>query len=413
MHKPGFTRRQLAAVICFALLFAGLFLCVEKCLFSDIFFSPTWTRIREERKAPQVLVMGNSHAFCSFAPQIINGALGVDSAVLGASGQNAAGAVDSFEAVLRVDAPEVLVAELNVFLSPHDSMAVNSKASALSNINGMPHLWQRVKSAYHELGFESIPQGAFQLLRADLMWARWNQTTEIHFSPDGSSHLNWHATGEYDAASRQADALLHLSQAEPLEVESRNVAELRRMMTLAEKHGVKVVLVKTPTIASTQETCNRTVYLMNVAAEYGDTLLGARDFHQELGDMGFVVEDFYDKGHLSRSGAAKLTMAVVRWMGGLLGTEPRFENAFAYAGEQVEAVSDNTWRYSMTALGRDVQYRFALDEEILQDWGSLNAITLALAPEEAGRLRVDMRQVAQPEKVLTMSFMTANTCVIR
>ena len=162
MHKPGFTRRQLAAVICFALLFAGLFLCVEKCLFSDIFFSPTWTRIREERKAPQVLVMGNSHAFCSFAPQIINGALGVDSAVLGASGQHAAGAVDSFEAVLRVDAPEVLVAELNVFLSPHDSMAVNSKASALSNINGMPHLIQRVKSAWHQFGFENIPQGAFQ-----------------------------------------------------------------------------------------------------------------------------------------------------------------------------------------------------------------------------------------------------------
>ena len=411
--NPRFTRRHLTAVVCFALSFVLLFGLVERLLFSDVFFSGTWTRLREEKTVPQVLILGNSHAFCSFVPEIINGAVGVDSAVLGASGQNAAGAVDSLEAALRVGTPEIVVAELNVFLGDYDAMALYHKPSALSNINGMPHLGQRIKSAWHELGFESIPQGAFQLLRSDLMWARWNETTEIDYADDGTALLNWHATGVYDAEAAQQLAHEHLSRATPEAVDPRNERELRRMMEMARDHGVKVVLAKTPTIASSQTATNRTAYLFHVAQEYGDVLLGARDFHLELGDMAFRVEDFYDNGHLSRTGAVKLSCAFSRWLAGLMNTRADFTRFFAYGGETVDEVGNGLWRYAMTAFGEEVEYRFVRGEEVLQDWSGCHSLELALPPQEASNLCVSMRQAANPDRVLTVAFMTANTCEIR
>ncbi len=410
----GFTRRQLLAVVSFALVFVTLFLTVDRLLFSDVFFSDTWTRIRKEQKSPQVLILGNSHSFCSFVPQIINDSLGLDAAVLGASGQNSAGAVDSFEAVLAVDAPEIVVAEVNVFLSPYDQAALYHKASMLNNINGMPHLWQRVKSAWRELGFEAIPQGAFQLLRADLMWARWNKHVEIDYAADGSSLMRWRAQGVYDAAAVQAQSRSYEANAVPEPVyDPRNEQEFRRMMDLARKHGVRVVLVKAPTVTTDQLAYNQIIGLEQIAREYGDVLLGAHNFHSDLSDMDFGVEDFYDPSHLSRSGAARFTIRFATWLGELLGTQPDFGRCFAYAGERVEPLADGMWRYSMYALGENVTYRFSRivdgEEILLQDFGPSHSIVTDVPLENADQISVTMRM---GDKTLTYTFMTVNTCTL-
>ncbi len=411
----GFTRRQLLSVVAFALIFVTLFLAADRLLFADVFFSDTWTRIRREGKAPEVLILGNSHAFCSFVPSIINDSLGVDAAILGSSGQNSAGLVDSLEAVLRVDKPKIIIVEVNAFLTPYDQAALYHKGTTLNNINGMPHLWQRVKSAWHELGFESIPQGAFQLLRADLMWARWNGTTEIDYASDGSSLLSWRAQGVFDAQARQNLALEHEANASPLPLEDPdNLREFRRMMALAQENGVRVVLVKTPTISSQQEMYDQFAWMKQTALEYGDTLLGAHIFHGEVADMNFGVADFYDGGHVSRSGAARFTVRFCRWLGGLMRIQTDDDACFAYAGESVDQLSDGRWRYEMNALGNGVSYRFTQTvdgvETVLQDWSEIPFVITEIPLERAGEITVSMKK---GDQLLTYSFMTVNTCVLR
>jgi len=421
MHARRFTRRQMASVAAFALAFVLLFLTAEELLYSDAFFSPTWTRIREKRDVPQVLIMGNSHAFCSFAPGIINGALGLDAAVLGASGQNSAATVDSLEAVLSVGKPEIVVAELNAFVTDYELMAHNNKSSMLSNINGMPGLWQRARSAWHEFGFENIPQGMFQLLRSDLMWERWDGTPEIDFAPDGSSHLNWHASGQYDAQTAQQEARQFAAAETPSSVGDENEAEFRRMMEMAQRSGVQVLLVKTPAIASAQESRNKLRFLSDIAHEYGDTLLGFHDFHLNLNEMGLTVQDYYDNGHLSRSGAVKFSRAFTEWLGGLLGKEADFDRCFAYAGEAIETVGEDCWRYTMSAFGRDVHYRFTHgegeDAVLLQDWSTNNTLETNIPPERADEIFVSMCPAqlmdAADKEAIHLSFMTANTYVLR
>lgn len=71
-------RRWRMGALCYALAFALLFVGADALLRREEEYSGTWSRIREGGGVPQVLIVGNSHAFCSFAPSVLSQALGVD-----------------------------------------------------------------------------------------------------------------------------------------------------------------------------------------------------------------------------------------------------------------------------------------------------------------------------------------------
>lgn len=408
MKNGAFSRRHLWGAVCFAVAFVLLFLGVDTLLHREREYSGTWTRVRETGSVPEVLIMGNSHAFCSFAPEIVTEALGLDTAVLGTSGINSVGTTDSFEALLHVGKPQYLVIEANAYTFDYDATAKYHKAEALSNINGMPRLLDRVKSAWREFGYENIPQGAFQLLRADLMWKRWKDGESVS-AADGSGLLNWHATGVFDAEKMQAEARRYTLDRKPSpHSDPRNDEQLHRIMRLAQQNGVKVLLVKAPTEHQTQYGADLLLYLEQLCGEYGDTFLGLHDFHTDMADMGLEVQDFYDNSHLSRSGAAKLTAAFARWMSERTGLEADFENVFAYAGEKVEEGSDGLWRYEMSAYGQDVECRFLLDGEEVQGFSAENSVELPVPSGEASRVECVMRQNGEE---IRLAFMTPNTCI--
>lgn len=408
------TKKNGLSILCFALVFVLLFLAADSLLHRREEYSATWGRIRKG-DVPQVLILGNSHAFCSFVPEMIESALGLDTAVLATSGLNSAGTTDSFQAVLEKGKPKLIIVETNAYSFDYDATALYHKGTALSNINGMPGLISRIRSAYHEFGYESIPQGAYQLLRADLMWKRW-RGGEAATAADGSSLLGWHATGSFDAAGaqQQAEAMWQeslqtgLSAKEKWQFDERNLEEFHRLMRLAQKHGVQVVLAKAPTTAAGQYGCDWLNYLQLVAAEY-EVFLGLHDFHLNIAQMDLRVEDFYDGSHLSRSGAARFTRVFCQWLGELLGVQADFARDALYAGERITPASDGVWQYAVEATGEHPQYRFMLDGEIIQEWSETNAVGLALDPAEAGRLSVSIRQ---GDAQRTIAFMTPNTCVL-
>jgi len=194
--------------------------------------------------------------------------------------------------------------------------------------------------------------------------------------------------------------------------ESRNEREFRRVLELAQKNDVRVVLVKTPLISTSPPAVDSIMGLMRIAEEYGDTVLGMRDFHTSLNDMGILERDFYDSGHLSHSGAARFSIAFAQWLGELMGKEADFQNAFAYAGETVAQLPDGNWRYTMHALGENVEYRFSqgAEKNVLKDWGSENFIDLG--SPDAEELLVSMRRAGKDE-IITQTFMTASSYVHR
>lgn len=407
------TRKHVRSMLCFALVFVLLFLAADSLCHREEEYSATWLRIRKG-DVPQVLILGNSHAFCSFVPEMIRDALGLDAAVLATSGLNSVGTTDSFEAALSKGAPEMIIVETNAYSFDYDSTALYHKGTALSNINGMPGLRNRIRSAYREFGYENIPQGAYQLLRADLMWKRWRGGEPVT-AEDGSGLLHWHATGSFDAADAQRtnEAMWQeslqtgLSAKEKWQFDERNLDEFHRLMNLAQKHGVKVVLAKAPTTAAGQYGCDWLNHLQLIAQEY-DVFLGLRDFHLDVAAMDLRAEDFYDSSHLSRSGAARFTRVFCEWLGGLIGVQPAWQKAL-YAGERIESAADGLWRYGVDSTCEDAQYRFVLDGEVIQDWSESNVAQAALDPAEASRMSVTIRRGDDEN---TIAFMSLNTCVL-
>lgn len=405
---------------CFALAFGLLFAAADRALRNPDLGGSVWKRIRETRRVPEVLIMGNSHAFCSFVPDIINAALPVDSAVLAASGQDGIGLTDSFETVLQVGAPRLLIVEINPFLIEPGGMAASYKLSTLDSINAMPGVWRRAQVALRELGLESVPAGAFQLLRSDLMWSRWASFTKPA-SPNryagmdvlGYQSLDWYATGAYRSAAATVSAA-----ASPTPMPEEMHAELRRLLTLARQHQVEVWLVKAPIVERTIPAASELDALAGLMAEFGDTLTWAYDACAELPSLGYTAADFYDSGHLNRRGAVKFTRRFCVLMGAQLQTQPDLQTPFAYRDEQVEPLPDGTTRWTMTATGPAVQYRFTLDTgEVLQDWSDNPSLLSDLPPEQAGRIKVSMcpRALLSQADVytLTLPFMTANRCVLQ
>ena len=126
--------------------------------------------------------------------------------------------------------------------------------------------------------------------------------------------MNWHAAGHYDAARMQTDAVALRRDAAPIPLDARNEAELRRLLRLAGKNGVELWLVKTPTALKSAEEAGKLAYVREVARQEGSAAI-VHDFHENVEEMGLAIEDFYDGGHLSRSGAAKFTEYFTGWMG--------------------------------------------------------------------------------------------------
>ncbi len=409
------TKKNVRSVLCFALAFVLLFLAADGLLHREEEYSATWVRIRKG-DVPEVLILGNSHAFCSFMPEMIRSTLGLDAAVLATSGLNSIGTTDSFASALSKGTPRLIIVEANAYSFDYESTALYHKASALSNINGMPGLLNRIRCAWREFGYESIPQGAYQLLRADLMWKRW-RGGEAATDADGSSLLQWHATGSYDAHQAQAEAEAMWQQSlqtggaamDKWQFNLRDLAQFDRLLRLAQERGVQVALVKAPTTAAGQYGCDYLNYLDLTAQQYGEIYLGLHDFHLDVEAMDLQVADFYDSSHLSRSGAARFTRAFCLWLGDRLGLQCDLDRAALYAGERVTPSADGLWRYEAASTGASVQYRFLLDGAVAQDWSEANAAELSIDPSQAQRVSVAIRQ---GDEERSFAFMGTNACVL-
>lgn len=426
-EKSRFTRRRLAGIIGFTLIFTLLFCGAERLFYDDTAYSTTWNRIKIQQDVPDILILGNSHAYCSFVPDLINGALGVDSAVLAVTGQDALGVTDSFETVLQTGAPKLAIVELNAIYFEPGAMAQDNKAAALSNINGMPGLVRRVQVTEREFGLENIPQGSFQLLRSDLMWSRWEKLLEPPIVnryewPDvnGYARLDYFATGEYRSADIPVTKAAPDADADGI-LAPESEAELRRLLTLAQDNGVEVWLVKSPIASREVVHPNGVDAAGRIAAEFGDTVTFCYDYNDDLPEMNFTSADFYDGGHLNRRGAARFTQRFIQTMEDRLGLEANLNAAFAHLDESITPLKDGGYRYTINVSGERNLYRYEVitpEGVVTQErgWSEDATFDVDVHPTMADWVQVTICPAALIDEVekygMTLRFMIHNTYVL-
>lgn len=105
-------------------------------------------------------------------------------------------------------------------------------------------------------------------------------------------------------------AYMHIT--EQKEISSKNREYADKIIQLAKEHDIELIFVKSPCQLN-EET---TMYFNWVKAYVGEHGLDYIDFNQKFEELDLRIGDFYDREHLSESGAVKASTYFSEYISG-------------------------------------------------------------------------------------------------
>lgn len=427
MNKSKEIKKYIASIFLFALLLFVILSALNVACYDSEGFCTTWNEI-SEMKELDVLIMGNSHAYCSFVPDIIEGSTGMTCRVLGSSSEGMNVTYENVRSVLRYCKPKVIVLEAYSVCVHTRNETTEERVWTIDNINGIPDVFDRIRAGFNIFGVDDLPWCTFRIFRADRRWTRWSHISEnlkddkVHlnryqgYDVSGYRYRNSFTDGVGDPSS-VADACRQIYSSGDYTVEVYDeVCEKAyiEFLELAEENGISVIIASAPTLEASR--CGALVRMKEIAEEYS-CVKEFRDFNLSLDKINLTLEDFYDSSHLNRRGASKFTRYFLEQMIIPKQPTPDFFKVFAYDTEYVKSLGNKLNRFTMKAYGDGVKYCFYLDGEIIKPWSNENFVDLELEPEEADRISVAM---APPDATfknidevqLKLRFMNQNDSIV-
>ncbi len=424
--RRGIHKNDALAFVAFILLFTLLLYALEILFYDDSNVCTVWETI-EAGEGPEVLIMGSSHAFTAYIPDIITGSTGLSCGVLGSSSENMFLTLENFKTVLHSYTPDVIILEaFSVIERSRVTLQTEKQEYMYRDIDGMRSIIDRIRAACHVLRLNDIPFGVSQLFRPQFTWSRWeNLKTLWEESPpvnrykradvNGYIFRNTY-TGGTVAPEEIEDALVSLYRTDHEKQidDPVNEAALISFLELAQERRIPVLIFKSPTLRADKGLVHGMNRIKEIAADYECCQL-VQDFHLSIREIGLNLDDFYDSGHMNRRGAVKFTTWFLEQ--GFLPSqpEPDYSSVFAYRTETIEQMNGNGWyRYTMENFDRRVKYRFRLGNEVIKDWSTENFCELELDPARADQLYCDMVPVRYDQETrmlfkLSLPFMKQNS----
>lgn len=346
--RRGVHKKDVLALAAFILIFALMLNALDVLFYDDSKVCTVWGAI-EEGNGPEVLIMGNSHAYTAYVPDIITGSTGLSCGVLGSSSEGMFLTFESFKTALHSYTPSVVILEANTVLSnSRVDMQTEKQAPMYRQIDGMRSPIDRIRAACNVLLLNDIPFGVSQLFRPEFTWSRWKNLLEEpsaknrykRIDVNGYRFLNTY-TGGTVTPGEIADALqsIYASDSKKQIADPVNEAALISFLDLAQEEGVPVLILKSPTLRAGYGFVRGMNRIEEIAADYPCCRL-VQDFHLSIREIGLNLEDFYDSGHMNRRGAVKFTTWFLEQ--GFLPDqpEPNYRPVFAYRTESVEQLFD-------------------------------------------------------------------------
>ena len=423
-NSMNFSGKHLCIGLCFILCFLIVFVLLDGLLFDETWETTVWKKVQCE-DGPEILFMGNSHAYVSFIPSVLDSALGMDTEVLASPAQNMYMTLENLKTILRYYSPRLIILEANaIYADNRDEMQGEKKGNTLQNIDGVRSYIDKIRISAKTLKFEDIPLGVTQLCRKGLMYSRWERLGEsVAANPferqdiEGYKILSTHFGGEADICDienfyTETEGGLFTESRIP---ETKNEKALHEFLQLAEKNSIEVWIVKAPTLRKDKNMIATMMRIEEIADEYS-AVTCIMDLHESMTSMELTPMDFYDRGHLNRCGAVKCTTYFGEILGERLGVTPDYSKAFFYKGENIKLEDDGLYSYTMETFG-DTRYCFEQKTDgkyvCISDWSNKNTVKVELLPENADQLRVTMLPADVPiseaaTQGLTLSFMVPN-----
>lgn len=430
-EKRGIRARDVIACAVFCLILCVTLMGLNSLCYDDETVCTTWDRIAKG-DGPDLLIMGNSHAFTSLIPDIISQSTGISCGTLGSSSEIMPLTLENLRTVLSVYTPRMILLEAHPMMNNTDAY-LNAKSAILGDIDGMPALWNRLRSTQNMLGLDDLPLGISQLFQPAYTWTRWNRAAERvaswgkeetsppfdQYDVRGFRFRNNYTGGTVSPdkiAQYFIEAYENAAPPPASALEPWSEKSFVQFLKLAQQHDIPVMIYKSPILSESRATVNAMRRIRAIAEDYPCCVF-VEDTNASMNRMDLALSDFYDNSHLNRRGAVKFTTWFLNEKLIPNQPEPDYSQVFFYQSESVEPLGDDVYRYRMTAFGEDVLYRFRLDNKIIQDWSNVNHIDVALDPEGNGTLRCEMVRGDVPPKersknLLNLRFMKQNASFV-
>ncbi len=352
-------KRLLRDGILFLLAFLILFHFIDRWTFDPSDTSSTWKWIQEEHDEPiDILIMGNSHAFCDINPTIINQSMDLNTMILGSNSQPMDQTYENLRILLHYVHPKVILLEANTLAITTDTLYGGGNEGRLySNFDSIENPFYRLSAIIHTIkNYQKWPEAFSQLLRPTNTWTRFDDHT---VDPDDTeSRVNF-LLGYHPRHN-----IIKYSVIEPAEVEQKLIEQrdkgntlknpgsidaLHKFLDLAEKEDIPVYIVKTPILYYK----NELPQIANIVEELLKTetaIKGYRNFSEQMTLIGIEHNDFSDEGHLNRDGANKFTLSLTEWLSEELGIPYDLTKVTGVMGESYEELPDGKYRYTVNLM---------------------------------------------------------------
>lgn len=318
--------RNLVKALTFTLIFVALFSYAQTLLSrkeTDGWWNTT-AKIEGFYNSPEneyeVMFFGSSNAYCSFNPLVIWEKTGVKSYVFATQQQPVWATYHYMIDAFKTQTPELVVMDILMLAQNKEYYDDGVNYTFCDN---MPLSKNKI-----ELAVASAPEGErFGLLCNFVKYhSRWNELKKEDFEYKRERMRDYSKgfcvlVGNYEDKIERVDVS---KVKECAEILPKNAEYLQKIIDLCKEKDVKLMLVKTPSNATSEE---KAYYnsVEKLAEENGVTFV---DYNLNYQEIGLDIDtDFYDDSHLNAWGAEKFS-------------EYFAENTDFFEGKEK---NDNTW----------------------------------------------------------------------
>lgn len=300
MKRVKIILKPIIFIIIFLLIFSYL-----SNLFCRKTLNGTWNHTQkisgfynEPENEFDIMYFGSSNTYCSFNPLIFYEETGIKSYVFASQQQPVWASYAYMKEALKTQSPKLLVLDILMFSKNQEYYDDGVNYSFMDDI---PLSGNKI-----ELAFAAAPSGErFRLLINFIKYhSRWSELTEEDYEfkrSETRDYLKGYVLLE-DTYKEAAEPAENIDETAPLA--DKEILYFNKIVSLAKKHNIPLLLVKTPSNAAAGD-MKLFNSIKNLAEENDIEFI---DYNLLYPEIGFVMnEDFYDKSHLNYKGAEKFT----------------------------------------------------------------------------------------------------------
>lgn len=319
MVKSGKHMRKLAILlrcVCFVMVFVILCQFVSYITYPSNSITECWDAFyKQDRNSIDTLIVGSSHAYSSFSPEIISESLGGKTFILASNSQNVTQSYYNVKEALKYQEPKRIILEAYSINKNDNWKSSDDKDwKKESNIDGMRDGMVKLQAVAHQYDMENWAYAYLKLGRCHKNWMDVNvmmdnylrladsMTDYTGYMPSAST-MSVETIKKYEKMKYNEIYEFHISDT--------NIEHFRKLAALCREKNIELIVMMAPMYDRYIQSFDYSKKYETIKCLVEEENLQYIDFNMEYERIGLESGDFEDAystyHHLNAQGAEKVT----------------------------------------------------------------------------------------------------------